>query len=308
VKEHAHFLKQIKHAMAIRDKIQEVFERATKPGCSREDRERLLSIAVVGGGPTSIEFAGELYDWVMQDGAHLFPDLIDQVSITLLEASDNILTGFGKDLAGYTIKTFRKRKIKMMLNSAVVNVEADHIELADGYKLPYGVLVWATGITQNALTKTMDWEKARNGSIVVDDYLMAKPNVFCIGDCAFTGLPPTAQVANQQAKYVAKRFNSTLSRPRDEFEANFNSFDKTFHYMNLGVMAYIGNWNAVYSAPHHNAVQSKWAKRLTNLKGIWASIMWQSAYLGKQVSWSNRILIPMHWFKSWAFGRDFSRF
>ena len=68
------FLKQVKHAMAIRDKIQEVFERAIKPTCSREEREKLLSIVVVGGGPTSIEFAGELYDWVMQDGAQvLFP-------------------------------------------------------------------------------------------------------------------------------------------------------------------------------------------------------------------------------------------
>ena len=110
-----------------------------------------------------------------------------------------------------------------MLNSAVVNVEKDHIELADGYKLPFGVLVWATGITQNHLTKSLGWEKARNGMIVVDDCLMAKPDVFCIGDCAYTGLPPTAQVANQQAMYMAKRFNSCLSKPRDDFESNFES-------------------------------------------------------------------------------------
>ena len=92
----------------------------------------------------------------------------------------------------------------MMLNSAVVNVEKDHIELVDGYILPFGVLVWATGNTQNLLTKSLDWEKARNGQIVVDEYLMAKPNVFCIGDCAYTGLPPTAQVANQQAIFFSK--------------------------------------------------------------------------------------------------------
>jgi len=261
-----------------------------------------------GGGPTSIEFTGELYDWIMQDGAQMFPELVDQVSITLLEASDNILSSFGADLASYTMNKFRKRKIKMMTNSAVVAVEDDHIELADGYQLPYAVLVWATGVTQNDLTKSLNWDKARNGGLIVDDYLIAKPDVFCIGDCSYTGLPPTAQVADQQGKYIAKRFNSYLSEPRDEFESNFAGHTKTFHYMNKGTMAYIGNWNAVIAAPHHTSVHSKWAKSVTKFQGLKASLLWQSVYFSKQVSWTNQLLILMHWFKSWAFGRDFSRF
>ena len=155
-----------------------------------------------------------------------------------------------------------------MLNSAVVNVEEDHIELADGYKLRFGVLVWATGITQNQLTKSLEWEKAKNGQIVVDECLKAKPDVFCIGDCAYTGLPPTAQVANQQAIYIAKRFNCCLSKPRDDFESNFEAFNKPFKLRNLGSMAYIGNWKAVYVGPHHSQVKSGLAKRITKLQGM----------------------------------------
>ena len=106
----------------------------------------------------------------------------------------------------------------MMMNSAVVNVEEDHIELSDGYKVSYGVLVWATGITQNPLTKTLDWDKAKNGSLIVDDYLMAKPEVFCIGDCASTGLPPTAQVANQQARATLHYPNNASLCPYSVFQ------------------------------------------------------------------------------------------
>eukprot|EP01084_Bolivina_argentea_P171953 297896_1 len=65
VKENALFLKQIRDAMKIRDKIQELFERASKPTCNRADKEHFLSIVVVGGGPTSIEYTTELYDWLM---------------------------------------------------------------------------------------------------------------------------------------------------------------------------------------------------------------------------------------------------
>ena len=47
--------------MKIRDKLQENFEIASQPNLSREEKERLLTIVVVGGGPTSIEFAAELH-------------------------------------------------------------------------------------------------------------------------------------------------------------------------------------------------------------------------------------------------------
>lgn len=86
VKDHAFFLKQVRHAMGVRDKIQELFEKASKPTTSRIEREKLLSIVIVGGGPTSVEFAAELHDWLMEDGIKMFPQMLDQVSITLVES------------------------------------------------------------------------------------------------------------------------------------------------------------------------------------------------------------------------------
>merc|ERR1712228_267593 len=314
VQENAFFLKQVRDAMKIRDKIQELFERASKPTTSREEQDHMLSIVVVGGGPTSIEYAAELYDWLMEDGAKMFPQLIDRVNITLLEATDDILTGFGADLVEYTKMLFRKRKIRVMTNSRVVSVDKDHVELSDGYKIEYGAVIWATGLMPQPLTQSLSIEKSKTGRIMVDEYL--KPhtlnnNVYCIGDCAELplSLPPTAQVAHQQGKYLANKFNSFLSKPYDEFEQSYNAYNTTFGYKFKGTMAYIGAWKGVIALPHHNDKGAGYAKKaMTRVQGWRAWLLWRSAYFTMLTSTINRILIPMYWFKAWIFGRDFTRF
>ncbi len=61
------FLKQLEHSRAIRNRLIECFERASSPSCTDEEARKLLSFVIVGGGPTSVEFAGELYDFVTKD-------------------------------------------------------------------------------------------------------------------------------------------------------------------------------------------------------------------------------------------------
>ena len=66
-KHNVFFLKQLEHARAIRNRIIECFERASSPLMPEEERQRLLTFVVVGGGPTSIEFTSELYDFLHTD-------------------------------------------------------------------------------------------------------------------------------------------------------------------------------------------------------------------------------------------------
>lgn len=68
-----------------------LFERASLPSISVEEKKKLLSFVVVGGGPTGVEFAAELHDFVHEDLCKLYPSLINHVKITLLEAGDHIL-------------------------------------------------------------------------------------------------------------------------------------------------------------------------------------------------------------------------
>lgn len=67
VKEHAHFLKDVKDARRIRSRILEVFELAAQPTLTDVERTNLLHFVIVGGGPTGIEFAAELHDLLASD-------------------------------------------------------------------------------------------------------------------------------------------------------------------------------------------------------------------------------------------------
>lgn len=74
VAEHAFFMKEVSDTVALRKKIQESFELAALPGTSEEERRKVLHFVVVGGGPTGVEFAGTLSDFVRVDMAKKYSE------------------------------------------------------------------------------------------------------------------------------------------------------------------------------------------------------------------------------------------
>lgn len=86
-----HALQEVEDAQKIRRKIVDCFERASLPNLSDEERKKILHFVVVGGGPTGVEFAAELHDYVTEDLVKLYPKVKEAVKITLVEATDNIL-------------------------------------------------------------------------------------------------------------------------------------------------------------------------------------------------------------------------
>ena len=138
-------------------------------------------------------------------------------------------------------------------------------------------------------------------------------------------LPPTASVAEQQGAYLVKCFNEhyTAFDPSDRaaalplpgavrpsaapFSALFlidYMFPKqpTFRYVERGAMASMGFGGGVLDNSKSELGP------LPQMTGWAAFISWRGAYLSKQISWANMLLIPMYWFKAAIFGRDISRF
>lgn len=154
----------------------------------------------------------------------------------------------------------------------------------------------------------------RTGAILVDGHLRVQiqqdsngdgngsprakmTNVFAIGDTTVleTGaLPATAQVANQQAKWLAKRLNSGTPP---------STWTEDFSFRNLGVMTYLGDAKAVIQGPHTDQ-----RRQALGIKGWIAYLLWRGAYLTMTLSWRNKFLIPLHWLAVRLFGRDVSRF
>lgn len=242
VREHCNFLKQVEDARRIRNAIVNCFERANLPGMSDEERINNLTFAVIGAGPTGIEFAAELRDFVEQDGPKYYPNLLRYVRIKVIEASSTVLAPFDKSLQEEAITQMKRQVqindpevqkllperfqlVELLLQSSVKEVTDKTILLNDGNVIDYGLSVWAAGngplpLTLQIVEKLGEAQAAEQnvarGRIVTDAWMRAKGSggrIIAYGDCSVTTkgpdgpLPATGQVAAQQGEFVAKLMN-----------------------------------------------------------------------------------------------------
>jgi len=97
VEENLYFLKELADARAIRQRVIRNVEAASRAGVSAADRRRLLSFVVCGGGPTGVEFSAELHDLLTQDVGRLYPELLPDISLTIIEGRE-LLGAFDQSL------------------------------------------------------------------------------------------------------------------------------------------------------------------------------------------------------------------
>ncbi|KAJ7946900.1 external alternative NAD(P)H-ubiquinone oxidoreductase B2, mitochondrial-like [Quillaja saponaria] len=194
VVENCHFLKEVEDAQKIRRSVIECFERANLPSVSDEERKRILHFAVVGGGPTGVEFAAALHDFVNEDLVKLYPGIKDLVKITLLEAGDHILNMFDKRITAFAEEKFQRDGIDVKTGSMVVKVTDKEIsteELKNGGEIsniPYGMAVWSTGIGTRPFVKDFMNQvgQANRRALATDEWLRVEgcDSIYALGDCA----------------------------------------------------------------------------------------------------------------------------
>nr|KYP51220.1 putative NADH dehydrogenase [Cajanus cajan] len=194
VTENCHFLKEVEDAQKIRRTVIDCFERASLPSVSEEERKRILHFAIVGGGPTGVEFAASLHDFVTEDLVNLYPGIKDLVKITLLEAGDHILGMFDKRITAFAEDKFRRDGIDVKTGSMVVKVSDKEIstkEMKNGGEIttiPYGMAVWSTGIGTRPFIRDFMSQigQTNRRAIATDEWLRveATNNVYALGDCA----------------------------------------------------------------------------------------------------------------------------
>jgi NADH:ubiquinone reductase (non-electrogenic) len=291
VRENALFIREVSDARLIRIKVIECFENASLPDLSEEAKKKLLRFVVCGGGPTGVEFAAELHDFIEQDVKKRYKNLEGYVEIILVEALDKILGSFAKKLSEYAMKIFRRQKIILKTNSLVTKITKDKIFLKDGSSIEYSLLVWAAGNTAVPLVTNSDLPRDKKNKILTDPFfkVLGQDKIFSIGDCTEiqnNPLPATAQVAQQQGNYLGKFFNQLAKNKQPE----------PFDYKSMGMLAYIGSHKALADTPQFKGT------------GFKSWLFWRSVYITKLVSLKNKILVLFDWFKNFLFGRDVSKF
>ncbi|KAL3010969.1 hypothetical protein AAZX31_07G175100 [Glycine max] len=194
VMENCHFLKEVEDAQKIRRTVIDCFERASLPSVSEEEKKRILHFAIIGGGPTGVEFAASLHDYVTEDLVNIYPGIKDLVKITLLEAGDHILSMFDKRITAFAEEKFGRDGIDVKTGSMVVKVSEKEIstkEMKNGgaiTTIPYGMAVWSTGIGTRPFIRDFMSQigQTNRRAIATDEWLRveATNNVYALGDCA----------------------------------------------------------------------------------------------------------------------------
>ncbi|GAM24342.1 hypothetical protein SAMD00019534_075170 [Acytostelium subglobosum LB1] len=196
VKENCYFLKDAKDAIIIRGGIMDCFERASFPNQTEQQKRDRLHFAIVGGGPTGVEFAGEIHDYIYDDLSKIFPELMKYCKISLIQSADHLLNTYDKSIIDYTEKHFGRSNIATLFSSRVTCVDPNKLTVVSkaekkNVELPFGMCVWATGVGPTALTANFCnsiEEQRNNRAISTDTYFkvigVPQQNIYAIGDCA----------------------------------------------------------------------------------------------------------------------------
>ncbi|HEY6380044.1 MAG TPA: NAD(P)/FAD-dependent oxidoreductase [Candidatus Dormibacteraeota bacterium] len=284
VERHAFMLKSLGDALTLRNHLLATVERATWATDAAE-RRRLLTIAVVGAGPTGVETAGAISELVRLVLRRDFTRLdLDELRIVLLEAAQSVLLSFDAPLQRAAIDTLRRKRVELRFGAAVDDVLADGLRLHGGELLEAATVIWTVGVRGAPAGGLLADRRVRHGRIPVtaEMRLADHPEVFVIGDlaeCIEDGapLPMLAPVAIQQGRWVARRIAAELS----------GDAPAPFRYHDKGTMATIGR-NA--------AVAQIWGLRLSGFPG-WA--LWLGVHIAQIVSFRSRAVTLLNW------GRDY---
>jgi NADH:ubiquinone reductase (H+-translocating) len=276
-------LKHADDAELLRNHVLSAFEHAANEG-DPERRRELMTLAVVGGGPTGVELAGAFVELIRHALRHDYPNLdLNPARVVLIEASDKLLAPFPPGLREASMQQLERMGVEVRLNTIVQDVSANLVTFKDGTSLRAGTVVWAAGVRAAELSDHIAVEQARAGRVRVTPMLNLPryPDVFVVGDMAYLegykksdqAYPMVASVAVQQGKLAARNIKALLAeRPL-----------RKFRYFDKGNMATIGR---------RFAVLDSFGIRLT---GMPAWMGWLFVHLMQLVGFRNRLLVLINW-------------
>ncbi|KIW65389.1 hypothetical protein PV04_07652 [Phialophora macrospora] len=320
VAEHAIFIKNVSDAMKVRKTMFDLLEKASLPNVPPARAKELLHIAVVGGGPTGIELTAELDDLCQDELRYIYPQVAEHMSISIYDVAPNILSAYDKKLHEYATAQLRKRNVDVAPNTRIEKVDEHAIYIKDQGRVPYGMLIWATGNMNVPLIETIDVKRSEKGlkRILTDDRLRVfKPGgdgdvhdgVFALGDAADiegASLPTTAEVAVQKAKYLVRIFNelakSTGGASTGDATtppvAQQQQQQQPFTYSQKQLVSYIGAHDGVIAGKGPNS--EGWTGRSAWLAWRSGSLMWNR-------NWRSRVTIMLTWVINRIWGKEIAR-
>ncbi|CAB79624.1 putative NADH dehydrogenase [Arabidopsis thaliana] len=193
VLENCHFLKEVEDAQRIRRGVIDCFEKAILPGLTEEQRRRKLHFVIVGGGPTGVEFAAELHDFIIEDITKIYPSVKELVKITLIQSGDHILNTFDERISSFAEQKFTRDGIDVQTGMRVMSVTDKDITVkvkssGELVSIPHGLILWSTGVGTRPVISDFMEQVGQGGrrAVATNEWLQVTgcENVYAVGDCA----------------------------------------------------------------------------------------------------------------------------
>jgi len=288
-------MKTVEDAMRIRRRIFGAFEMAESARDPAE-RQRWLTFALVGAGPTGVELAGQVREvatkTLRKEYRHIKPE---NARVLLFDGGQAPLAMFGPKLSAMATRDLEKLGVELHMGSIVTEADLHGVQVKDhdGTVTRYeaGTILWTAGVQAPALAaevaKATGAEQDRTGRLCVDKDLTVPghPDILVTGDMmSLDKLPGVAEVAMQTGYYAGRKVT---------LESIGQTHDKPFKYRDLGSAAYISRGRAVVST------------RRLHFGGFIGWVAWLFIHIGFLTGWRNRIGALFGWW--YAFTRDMRR-
>lgn len=288
-------MKSTVEALQLRHQLIQNFEDALQVK-SPEELEKLLTIVIVGGGPTGVELSGAIAEMKRDVLPKDYPEIdFTKMKIYLLEGGAKTLGTMSEKSAKHSQQYLERLGVTVLTNTIVKDYDGERVTLQDNKSIRSGVVIWAAGIRGNVPAGIQKDLIARGNRIKVDRYnkVLGFENIYAIGDIAYmetpryaSGHPQVASVAIQQADALADNFRKMerKSNPRQLLE---------FEYYDKGSMATVGRNLAVVDIP----------KPKLHFKGLLAWLIWMGLHLVLILGVKNRLFVFLNWVYNY-FTRD----
>jgi NADH:ubiquinone reductase (H+-translocating) len=288
-------MKSIEDALKIRRRVFGAFELA-ESATDPAERQRWLTFALVGAGPTGVELAGQIRELATktlhEEYRHIKPE---DARVMLFDGGDAPLATFGPKLSGLAARDLGKLGVELHMGSIVTEADLTSLQVKDHdgnvTRHEVGTILWTAGVAApplaQAVAKATGAEQDRAGRLLCgkDLSLPGHPEILVAGDLmCLDKLPGVAEVAMQTGLYAARKI-SHLARGE--------GYDKPFRYHDLGSAAYISRGRAVVSAFK------------LNFGGFLGWLVWLFIHIGFLTGYRNRVGAVLGWW--FAFTRDLRR-
>ncbi|MDQ8191044.1 NAD(P)/FAD-dependent oxidoreductase [Roseibacillus persicicus] len=298
--EHTIGLKSLGDAHRIRARVLSALERA-EITTDLAERRRLMTILLIGGGPTGVELAGAFSDLVRRAMRSDFRNIDPaELNIILVQSGDRLLKPFDPQLSAYAKHRLQDLGVEILLGPRVDDIQPGRAHLNEGSSSPLvsdenwieaETIIWAAGVQANDLTRQIGVETDRGGRISVEPDLSipGHPDLFAAGDIINlvdkngVQVPGLSPAAAQAGKHIAKLLKEEARLETTTHAGRKVSLRPKFAYWDKGTMAIIGKNVAVMQTQR------------IRMKGLFAWISWLLVHVAFLVGFRAKLFVLLQW-------------